>query len=75
MYALLAHLRMKHISKGDIQCFQKRRGSGRAIHLQQMDMLEKMLYQKLTEGTLYWCLILSDQKGFTANQNFWVLFH
>lgn len=52
MYALLAHLRKKHISKGYIPCFQRRRGSGKAIHLVQMDMLEKMLYQRLTEGTL-----------------------
>lgn len=40
-------------------------------NLLQMDMLEKMLYQELTEGTQYWCLIFSKQNKLPAFHYYW----
>lgn len=71
---------MPHIYSGTFKgkTFQKilsaiRKGEVLAKQFAQMDMLEEMLYQELTEGMQFWCLIFSKQNKLLASQEVWLL--
>lgn len=53
---------------------QSEKGSFWQSNLLQMDILEMMLYQELTEGAQYRCLIFSEEKKLPESQEIGVLF-